>query len=174
MIVAAFLVACNIRSANVAVESTHDSVTRDEGTDTPTTTEIRSAEGHEYYHCLSVYEPDITVHNVAGMTELEIARTLFGQYLQGYQLNIVPAVCKLKSFEVKDVSIAPELEFFREERGVDMMAWVTYSVQAASPGYWLAGNGVSGEDGWVLDKSMIVGLTRVVDDYKLTIHGTGP
>ncbi|MGD9092507.1 MAG: hypothetical protein PVF74_06645 [Anaerolineales bacterium] len=127
-----------------------------------------------YDHCQVVNEPKIRGSNVLGMNQEEIALLLFEQYLEGYQGSVVPASCKLRSFKVEEVSIDPTLMDFAEERGVDMMAWATYSVQATAPGFWIAGNGVSDDDGWVLDKSMIVGLTKVGDVFKLTLHGTGP
>ena len=54
------------------------------------------------------------------------------------------------------------------------VAWATYSVQAESQDNWIAGNGVLGDDGWILDKTMLVGVLEGAESYTLLIHGTGP
>jgi hypothetical protein len=169
LMIAVFSNACNTSSSFATVEQTQAAQESSVPDEDPTmqTVPVKQSEG-------SPEAGALLTPNAAGMTQVEIAGALFGQYLEQYQISILPASCKLISYEVEDVSIDPALEYFREEQGVDMMAWVTYSVQAVAPGFWTAGNGVSCDDRWILDKSMILGLTRVGDVFKLTIHGTGP
>lgn len=124
--------------------------------------------------CLQVKTTEMPVSKTLDQTNEEIAAQLYSQYLEGYQSAALPDFCRLNAFDVKGVKVDPTLVPFKEEMGVDFMAWVRYSVQPVAYGLWMAGNGISGEDGWVLDKWMIVGLTRAGEVIKLTIHGTGP
>ena len=108
------------------------------------------------------------------MTQAEIAGFLFRQYLNAYRVAYVPASCRLIDYQVEGVTADAALADFAREMGVDSMFWVTYSVQAPHQAFWAVPNGIIGEDGWINEKMMIVGLSKVGDVYKLTIHGSGP
>ena len=127
-----------------------------------------------YDHCCAVETPIILEQEALGMTQTEIAGFLFRRYLNAYQIAYVPASCKLIDFEVEQVSEDAALANFAREMKVDTMFWVTYSVQALHQAFWAIPNGIIGDDGWVRQKMMIVGLTKIGDVYKLTIHGSGP
>ena len=57
---------------------------------------------------------------------------------------------------------------------MDMIAWVNYSAQGITLEYWISGNGEFGDKGWVLNKTILAGLTKNGMVFNLTIHGTGP
>jgi hypothetical protein len=118
--------------------------------------------------------PQISTSDGSEMDRTAITGALFSRYLEQFLEPEMPASYHLTSFAISEVSIDSTLKDFAQEQHVDWAGWVTYSVQAENLDCWIAGNGVLGEAGWVLDKVMIVGVTKVGDVYKLTVHGTGP
>jgi hypothetical protein len=124
--------------------------------------------------CVPVGLPQISKQDATGMNQLAITGALFSQYLEQFLEPAVLESCHLTSFSISEVSIDPTLDSFAQEHQVDWIAWVSYSVQAASQEYWIAGSGALGEDGWIMDKTMFVGVTEVGEVYKLSTHGTGP
>jgi hypothetical protein len=62
-----------------------------------------------------------------------------------------------------------------KEQGVDFVNWIIYSVQIREvPSSWVAANGEFANDGWIINKILIVGVTKVNDEYVLKLIGTGP
>jgi hypothetical protein len=118
--------------------------------------------------------PQISTQDVSEMDRSAIIGALFSQYLEQFLEPAIPDSYHLTSFAITEVSIDSTLEDLAQEYQVDWAGWVTYSVQAKDLDCWIAGNGVLGDDGWILDKTMIVGVTEVGNILRLTTHGTGP
>lgn len=61
------------------------------------------------------------------------------------------------------------------EQGVDFVKWILYSVQINEvPSSWVAGNGDIAPNGWIVHKALIIGVTKVNEEYVLKLIGTGP
>jgi hypothetical protein len=124
--------------------------------------------------CIQIDIPQIPKQDASGMEQSVITGALFSQYLEYFLEPAVPESCHLTSFAISGVNIDSNLDSFALEQQVDWVAWVTYSVQTVNHDYWIVGNGIQGEDGWVIEKTMLVGVTDDGENFQLTTHGTGP
>jgi hypothetical protein len=117
----------------------------------------------------------LPVKGTENLSKLEISKKLFEIYLGHYKAPELGGLCRLEDFKVEEVREDKRLDFLAQEQNVDFVNTVGYSVQMKeAPTGWAAGNGVLGPNGWLLHKSLIIGVTKVNDEYVLKLIGTGP
>ena len=115
----------------------------------------------------------LPVHEAENLSQLEISRRLFEIYLGHFQSPELGGLCRLEDFKVENV----EARFanLAAEQHVDFVNTVAYSLQVKeAPTQWAAGNGELAANGWIVHKALIIGVTKVNDEYVLKLIGTGP
>lgn len=112
--------------------------------------------------------------DLAELSPEESVRRLFEQWLQYAASPALENAQRIAAYEIKRVQEAQALAAAYD---VDYIASVLFSVKpavsASQPSHWHAGNGALGEDGWVRDKSLFVGLRQQGGRLWLVILGTG-
>ena len=115
----------------------------------------------------------LPVREAANLSQLEISRRLFEIYLGHYKSPGLGGLCRLEDFKVEDVQ--DRFANLAAEQHVDFVNSVEYSLQVKeAPTQWAAGNGELAADGWIVHKALIIGVTKVNDEYVLKLIGTGP
>jgi hypothetical protein len=123
----------------------------------------------------SEFTATLPIKGTENLSHREISRRLFEIYLGHYKSPEFGGLCRLEDFKMEDVREDKRLDFLAQEQKVDFVNTVEYSVQVKeTPTGWVAGNGVLGPNGWVNHKFLIIGLTKVNDQYVLKLIGTGP
>ncbi len=128
----------------------------------------------EDYCCYLFEDQKISLEEANDLDEVQISGTLFSQYLELFLDPTLPDSCHLTSFAISEISIDPDLGDFIKEQEVDWVAWAVYSVLPVNIDYWIAGNGVLGDEGWMINKTMLVGILEQDGCYVLKVFGTGP
>ncbi len=98
---------------------------------------------------------------------------LFRKWIEQYEDENVVERYKLEDYEIDDVIISKEYQQFSDQKGIDFIAQVIYSVKPTlinSATWWVAGNGKLDGD-WVRHKGFYVGVTKKNDYYELTVLG---
>ena len=122
----------------------------------------------EFTATLSVQETD-------GLSGEQLAKRLFEIYLGHYKSSTLGSQCGLDDFIVKSARLNASIDFLAVEQKVDYVGTVQYSVKISEvPSDWVAGNGNLEKDGWITDKGLIIGVSKVSDQYILKLIGTGP
>jgi hypothetical protein len=117
----------------------------------------------------------LPVREAENLSPLEISRILFEIYLGHYHSPGLGGLCRLEDFKVENVTNDKRLDFLTNEQNVDFVNTVEYSLQVKeAPTQWAAGNGELAADGWIVHKALIIGVTKVNDEYVLKLIGTGP
>lgn len=103
-----------------------------------------------------------------------IMQQLYSNYLEQYLQAPLTPNQRLSDYEISEVRLASELD--PANYGVDAVFWVNFSVRPTLYLYssWHAGNGEILPDGWVRNKTLIVGYFLQDGQYTLKIIGTGP
>lgn len=122
------------------------------------------------------FQPQLPAAQAAALSQADLARVLFSAYLAHYQNPALDgSMCELINFSVDDVIFDERLAFLAQEQGVDYVVSLLYSIQIDEvPSSWVAANGEFAPDGWIIKKSLIVGVTIRADQAFLTLIGTGP
>jgi hypothetical protein len=109
------------------------------------------------------------------LTNEEIAQMLFALYLEKHLTLPSHHFCKLETYRIEKTTVEHDIDHLAREQAVDFVNWIVYSVQIREvPSSWVAGNGEFANDGWIINKVLIVGVTKVDDEYVLKLIGTGP
>jgi hypothetical protein len=117
----------------------------------------------------------LSVKGTENLSQLEISQKLFETYLGHYRSPTLGGLCRLEDFKLEDVRQDKRLDFLAKEQHVDYINTVQYSVQMKeAPTDWAAGNGELAAEGWINHKFLIIGVTKVNDEYVLKLIGTGP
>lgn len=178
----AFLTACNnpqdtpLLSTAAAILST---VTRAAHTTTaialqpeiPISTPIPAKNGWVSEYIATV--PGISVDQY---TQEEIASILFTQWLNHFKTEDADSRNRLDEYELLKVETPKNLAFLAQEKAVDFVATVVFSVKPSVYMYsnWNAGNGISTDNIWTRNKFMIIGIDKKNELYSLLIIGSGP
>ncbi len=104
----------------------------------------------------------------ANSTQKEvIAEQLIVEYLSRYKGIMVPQQEKLKDFSIE------EIEGVKEKSGGKFRFIVTYSVKPAAKhqSNWIAGNGVTGQKGWINKKVAYVYVNKEGNTYSIEDMG---
>ena len=106
----------------------------------------------------------------------EIGIALFCQYLENYKSPQADISQRLNDYSVYHAPRDERLQHLRNEFQVDFIVWVSFSVLPTRTMYsgWAAGNGEISNDGWIRNKSLIVGIFKHEEVYEMKIIGTGP
>lgn len=111
---------------------------------------------------------------LADLAPEDAVQRLFEQWLQYAASPALDNSQRISAYEIRHVREAQALAAAYD---VEYIASVLFSVKtavsASQPSDWHAGNGAIGEDGWVRDKSLFVGLRQQGGRLWLVILGTG-
>ncbi len=123
------------------------------------------------------YTATIPVASVRQSTREEIVTLLFSQWLDHFKIPDADSRNGIEEYEILQVEF-PEDEMFasiKQEKGVDYVAWVSFSVKPVIYVYshWNAGNGTSTDQTWIRDKGLIIGVVQENGEYRLVLIGTG-
>lgn len=115
----------------------------------------------------------LPVKDAENLSQLEISRKLFEIYLGHYKVHGLGSLCRLEDFKVENVE--DRFANLAAEQNVDFVNTVEYSLRVKeAPTNWAAGNGELAGNGWINHKFLIIGVTKVNDEYVLKLLGTGP
>jgi hypothetical protein len=105
----------------------------------------------------------------------EIVKALFTQYLSHYQNAQADDRHRLDDYEVHTVDLSPRRTSIVDTGAFDFVAAVTFSVKPSVFKYstWVAGSGEIGNDGWVRNGGIFVGVITHDGEYQLQILGSG-
>lgn len=118
------------------------------------------------------YTPTIPVE--ASSNE-DVIRQLFEAYLNHYTSPRLGGGCRLEDYRIENVQQDDRISFLAHEQNVDFVGTVLFSVRIKEvPSGWVAGNGALASEGWIIHKFLIVGVSKVNDEYVLKLIGTGP
>jgi hypothetical protein len=117
----------------------------------------------------------VPVTQAEGVSQEEMIKQLFEMYLDHYKAPEIGGRCRLEDYKIENVLLDKRIAFLANEQNLDYVGSVQYSVQIKEvPSRWVAGNGELANDGWIVNKGLIIGVTKVDDEYVLKILGTGP
>ncbi len=120
------------------------------------------------------YLSSLPLDDLADMAQDAAVQKLFEQWLQYAASPNLENNQRLSAYEIHRVQEAQALAAAYD---VEYLASVLFSVKpavpASQPSHWHAGNGELGEDGWVRNKSLFVGLRQQGGRLWLVILGTG-
>lgn len=122
-----------------------------------------------------VYVSSSPKAELEALSREEIVLRLFEQWLEYWAAPVLPNRERLHSYEIKEVAVNEVWQERSAESGVDYIAQVVYSVRPIVPQYsiWVAGNGELTADGWVRQKSLLVGVREEGERYRMVVLGTG-
>lgn len=121
------------------------------------------------------FTASLPIQGTEKFSQVEISQKLFEIYLGHYKSPHLGGECRLEDFKVENVKGDNRISFLAQEQKVDFVNTIEYSVQVKeAPTGWLAGNGEMAPDGWIVHKFLIIGVTKVNDQYVLKLIGTGP
>ena len=89
------------------------------------------------------YTATVLIASVSNTTQKEIASLLFTQWLNHFKTENAEFDYRLEDFELVDVTIDEYELPIVQQKIVDFVVMVTFSVKPSSMLYWSAGNGVS-------------------------------
>lgn len=117
----------------------------------------------------------VPVTQAEGVSQEETIKQLFEVYLDHYKASEMGERCRLEDYKIENVLLDKRIAFLANEQNLNYVGSVQYSVQIKEvPSWWVAGNGELANDGWIVNKGLIVGVIKVGDEYVLKILGTGP
>jgi hypothetical protein len=125
--------------------------------------------------CKKLVPTTIPVVGTENLTNEEIAGKLFSLYLEKHISLNHHHFCKLENYRIEKIISDKRINFLSKEQEVDFVNWVVYSVQIKKvPSSWVAGNGEFAPRGWIVQKIVIIGVSKLSDEYVLKLIGTGP
>lgn len=125
--------------------------------------------------CEKLVDTAVPMSDTENLTHEEIAQRLFALYLEKNLTLPLHHFCKLEDDRIERTTIDHNIDLLAQEQGVSFVNWVIYSVQIREvPSSWIAGNGEFANEGWIVNKVLIVGVTKVNDEYVLKLIGTNP
>jgi hypothetical protein len=125
--------------------------------------------------CAKLVPKTIPVAGTENLLHEEIAQKLFALYLEKHITLEPHHVCKLESYRIEKTTADKKIDFLAKEQDVGFVNRVVFSVQILEvPSSWVTGNGEFAPDGWIVHKALIIGVTKVGDQYILKLIGTGP
>ena len=123
----------------------------------------------------SEFMATLSMQEAEHLSKERLAKRLFEIYLAHYQSPNLGSQCRLEDFVVQSAKLNKSINFLANEQNVDYVGIVQYSVRISEiPSNWVAGNGELEKDGWIKNKGLIIGVTKVNDQYVLKLIGTGP
>jgi hypothetical protein len=119
-----------------------------------------------------IFTPTLLVKEAENLSQAEISRKLFEEYLAHYKSPELGEVCRLEDFKLEKVQA---LDVMAQRYQVDFVNAVEYSVQVKEePTMWMWGRGKLSSDGWIIHKFLIIGVIKSNGQYVLKLLGTGP
>jgi hypothetical protein len=124
----------------------------------------------------SEYTATVPSMSVNQYTQEQIASLLFTQWLNHFKTEDADSRNRLDEYELLKVEIPKNLSFLAQEKAVDFVATVVFSVKPSVYMYsdWNAGNGISTDNIWIRNKFLIIGIDKKNELYNLLLIGTGP
>jgi poly-gamma-glutamate synthesis protein (capsule biosynthesis protein) len=113
--------------------------------------------------------------DLAGLSQEEITRQLFEQWLDYSVSPVLPNSARIADYEIESISIDESQQEQASELGVDWLAEVVFAVHPVAPQYtdWVTGSGELTLDGWVRQKGLLVELRQADGRYWLDVLDTG-
>lgn len=124
----------------------------------------------------SEYTATVSNTSLNQYTQEEIASILFTQWLDHFKTEDADSQNRLDEYELLKVETPKNLAFLAQEKAVDFVATVVFSVKPSVYMYsnWNAGNGISTDNIWIRNKFLIIGIDKKNELYSLLLIGTGP
>jgi len=117
----------------------------------------------------------LSMQEAEHLSKEKLAKRLFEVYLAHYKSPGLGSQCRLEDFVVEGTQLNKSLDSLANEQNVGYVGSVQYSVRISQvPSDWVAGNGDLEKDGWIRNKGLIIGVTKINDQYVLKLIGTGP
>jgi poly-gamma-glutamate synthesis protein (capsule biosynthesis protein) len=115
------------------------------------------------------YLPSMLVKETEGLSQEEIVRRLFEQWLEHYQAPVWSGMERITAAEISAISVDKSGQANPAPEGVETVARVVFSVRPQAPGFseWEQGDGQVTLDGWVRDKSRSTALRQSGGRYWL-------
>ena len=117
----------------------------------------------------------LSTAETAGLDGTGILRALWEDYMQRCQFTLLDEHQRLVEYEIVEVKEDSGLIAVRQEKGLDVIGTISFSVRPVKMEYsgWIAGNGeIQGE--WVRSKFLFIGYSKDPDAVHLRLIGTGP
>jgi hypothetical protein len=117
----------------------------------------------------------LSAAETAGLDGSGILFTLWEDYMQRCQFTLLDDRQRLVEYEIVEVKEDSGLIALRQEKGLDLVGTVVFSVRPVQMEYsdWVAGNGEIQSE-WVRSKFLFIGFSKDGDAVHLRIIGTGP
>jgi poly-gamma-glutamate capsule biosynthesis protein CapA/YwtB (metallophosphatase superfamily) len=121
------------------------------------------------------YVSSLPQAELEGLSQEEVARRLFEQWLEYSAAPALPNVQRIFDYEIEELKVGEEQQARAADFGVDYLAEVTFSVRPIVPQYssWATGNGELTPDGWVHQKSLSLGVRKEGERYRLVVLDAG-
>lgn len=111
--------------------------------------------------------PNIEVKEVESKSDKEIAEILFEKYIKHYKSEEMPPMNRIVDYKVKSVNATSSQSGFMADVAYDVKPFIKDSRS------WVAGNGIDGPNGWIIDKSVMFFVQKGPSFYQITELGTG-
>jgi hypothetical protein len=131
----------------------------------------------DYYKELATYHVSIPVKNTANLSNEEIVKDLFSAWMEHFKSQDIDKRIQLNDFAIQDIQFPADLKKCSTDLGVEALVQVTYSYQTITypaPDWNSFGNGELGENNWVNNNSLILGLFIDDHQYSFRILGAPP
>jgi poly-gamma-glutamate capsule biosynthesis protein CapA/YwtB (metallophosphatase superfamily) len=121
------------------------------------------------------YIANLPEADLAGLSQEEITRQLFEQWLDYSVSPVLPNSARIGVYEIESISVDESQQEQASELGMDWLAEVVFAVRPVVPTYtdWVSGSGELTPDGWVRQKSLLVGVSQGEGRYWMKILDTG-
>jgi hypothetical protein len=135
-------------------------------TATPPLTPTRSVWSAEY-------TPSVSTEEMSGKKPEEIVRSLVDRWLNHFKTAAADSDYRLDGYEIKSVDLSEQWRLFVNDGSLYLVASIHLSVKPSMlvDTSWAAGSGEISGDGWIRNKSLIVGVIKDDKVYILRIVG---
>ncbi len=118
--------------------------------------------------------PSVSIDSLKNATQEQIVKALFEQYLQHYKNPEAGDRYGLDDYTIQSVDVSMRWQQYARESS-EFAASVMFSVKPSvfENSDWIAGNGETGDSGWIKNKLLIVRVLVQDGLYQLQILGTG-
>jgi hypothetical protein len=139
---------------------------------TPTATQIRIPAACLKYEDASDWSAKISSSCLTSLSRVIIIETLATVWLSHFTSTNISDETRLNKFTIDSIVIE-DLPNLPVSFKPDFTALLTYSVEPTDShsSWWVAGDGIPGDDGWVRYKRNYVGILKTDDFFEIKIWG---
>jgi hypothetical protein len=110
-------------------------------------------------------------------TQENIAKRLFGIYLEQFKQESVDDQIRLKDYKVNNATLSAPFQYCVKDLGIESIVDIDFSVQTVdwpNPN-WDAGNGgIDTPDHWIPNKNFTIAIFEYGNDYSFKVMGAPP